>query len=670
MQSNPSVHQATFTGGEWSATAQGRLDRPQYKTALNVCLNAVPTPTGAYVRRSGLEFLGPTYQRALPKLLGYRDIGDVSYLIVLTAGFAQFYSDTAPVFTSDGAFTIATSSSSAGILIIVTDSATGWSVGDQVKFSGIVSAQGGKYHNRVLQITAISSTSITLKDDTATAFSFDSTANALFGASVSRLLRSTHNFSNTAYFNLIRGIQAQTATGSALFIIERNTAPQTITAASLAIATATFKDGPYLDPQGGVLSPETGTVSLIGGGTPYTGSITFTPASTGFVAADVGRHIRLWTEPLAWNSGTTYSYGDTVTFNGQFWKSMGQGAYATSNVNIQPGTVPPVGTASVPVSMWAPEPTAGRWAWGVITAQATTSCTVSLTTSLNSVNGTNVTKWRLGLFMAGRYPACGIFHEGRLWFAGCASGVAAGAPQGRFDASTSDDIYTFSPTDIYGDVADNHAIDYTLSSKRSFDSIRWMEVTDAGDLLFGAAGIEWLVSSVGDVMTPTTIKAMEVTGVGSAKVDPVRAGMSLIFVQRFGRTIYEYLADAVSSRFGGRPINADAKHLVTSASNEASGYYRLAYQNEKIPVIWAVAGGDSLLGCTYRRDSRYLTDDPKFEGWHRHKFAAGQRTPIDVCALPGSGNSTSNLVYIATANNGVGLAYSIEVLRPLMDGNS
>lgn len=661
---NPSAHQASFLSGEWSFTAQGRLDRPQYKTAMNVSLNCLPVPSGASVRRPGTEFLGPTYNRAVPRLLPYRDIGGTSYLIVMTAGQAMFFSNTAAVYTSDGAFTVSTSSSASGILTIVTTGSTGWSVGDQVKFQSLPSAASAVYANRVLQVITISTVTITLKDDTATAFAFDSTVNAMAGASVVRLLRSAHNFSDTAYFNLIRSVQAQTPTGTALFIIERQTAPQVITGTNLAIATASFKDGPYLDEQGGFLTPELGTVNA------YSGSITFTPASSTFVAADVGRHIRLWTQPAAWASGTTYAYGDTVTFNGQFWKSMGQGAYAASNVGIQPGTVPPVGASSVPVSLWAPDPTAGRWAWGAITAQAGSSCTVSLTTTLNSVNGVGVTRWRLGLFMATRYPACGIFHEGRLWFAGCAQGAAAGAPQGRFDASTSDDIYTFSPTDIYGNVADNNAINYTLSSKRSFSSIRWMEVTDAGDLLFGSQGPEWLVSSVGDIMTPTTIKAMEVSAIGSAEVEPVRAGMSTIFVQTSGRTVYEYLADAVSNRFGGRPINDDAKHLVASASDEATGYTRLAFQKEKVPVIWAVAGGTALLGCTYRRSSRYLTEQPEFEGWHRHLIADGLRIPVDVCVLPASGAKKVDLVYIATQYNGAGLTYAIEVLRPFQDGNS
>jgi hypothetical protein len=657
-QGNPSVHQATFFGGEWSPTAQGRLDKPQYKQALNVCLNALPIPTGAYVRRAGLEFLGPTYQRALPRLIPYCDIGGVSYLIVLTESWAHFYSGTAAVFTSDGAFTINSSSSAAGILTIVTASATGWSVGDQVKFQSIATESGAKYHNRVLQIATISTDTITLKDDTNTAFSFDSDTDALATAQVVRLQKSAHSFSDDAYFDLIRAIQAQTPTGTALFMVERHTAPQVITGTNLVISTASFKDGPYLDPQGGILSPEGGTVSA------YTGSITFTPTTTVPVAADVGRHIRLFSQPAAWASGTTYTNGQYVTYNNQWWVFQ----YSSGLAGVIPGTTTTI--SGVPVAPWAPAPIAGQWAWGTITAQNGVAYTVSLTTNLNSANGATISKWRLGLFMASRYPACGIYHEGRLWFGGCANGAAAGAPQGRFDASTTDDIYTFSPTDIYGNVADNHAINYTLSGKRAFNTILWMEAIDNGDLLFGTAASEWRAEGIGGKFTPSTTKVTEITTYGAANVEPVRAGIAIIFPQRFGRVVYEYLADAFSTRFSARPINEEARHLVASASDEASGYYRLAYQAEKAPVVWAVAGGTALLGCTYRRTSRFVTEPPEFAGWHRHTFAAGLRIPVDVCVLPGSGASMANLVYLVTKNNGVGLAYDVCILRPLLDGES
>jgi len=664
----PAVHQSAFLGGEWAGTAQGRIDQPNYKQALNVCLNGLPVAEGAFVRRAGTEFLGPTYGRGTARLLPYRDVGGVSYLVVLTVvsslGYAHFYSGTAAIYTGT-AVSVSTSSSAAGVLTAVLASDPGWVVNDQIKFQGITNTGAGGYVNRVLTITAKAGATLTLKDDLGVAFGFDSTANSLTGAEAVVLTRSTTAFTATTYFDKIRSIQAQTPTGTALFIIERNTAPQVITGTNLAVATASFKDGPYLDPQGGILSPETGTVSA------YSGSIDFTPTTTVPVAADVGRHIRLWTQPAAWNVATTYAYGDRVTYNNQFWVSIGQGAYAATNVGIVPGTVPTVGTNSLAVPMWAPDPLAGRWAWGTITAQNGVKYTVSLTTTLNSANGVTVTIWRLGLFKSGQYPACGIFHEGRLWFGGCASGAAAGAPQGRFDASTVDDIYTFSPTDIYGNVADNHAISAVVSSKRSFDGFRWMEAVDTGGILAGTAAGEWLISSTsGDAMTPTTIRATEVTTYGSAEVEPARAGLAIIFVQRFGRTVYEYLADAFSTRFAGRPLNENAKHLAASASVDAAGYYRLAYQSEKTPVIWAIAGGSALFGCTYRRESRFVTEPPTFAGWHRHLLYDGARTPVDICALPG-GSSTADLLYIVTLKSTVGVCnYQVEVLRPLLDGEN
>lgn len=663
---NPAVHQGSFLGGEWAATAQGSLDDPMYKQALNVCVNGMPVAEKAFVRRAGCQFLGPTYKRGLARILPYRDVGTTSYLISLTAsggvGYAHYFAGTAAVTTVDGSFTISTSSSSAGILTIVTTGATGWSVGDQFKLATISAVSGGVYANRVMTVKTISGTTITAWDDLGVAFTFDSAADVLAASTIRRLVRATHLFTNTDYFQYIRAIQAQTPTGTALFMVERNTAPQVITTDLTTISTASFKDGPYLDPQGGNLSPEAGTVNA------YSGSITFTPATSTFVAADVGRHIRLWTQPAAWASGTTYAYGDRVTYNNQFWTSIGQGAYATSNVGIVPGTVPAIGANNLLVPMWAPDPLAGRWAWGTITAQATTSCTVSLTTNLNSANGASVTIWRLGVFKAGQYPACGIFHEGRLWFAGMTIGATTtAAPPGMFCASTVDDLYTFSPTDIYGNVADNHGFTYVLSSKRSFDSIRWMEAVDTGGLLVGTAASEWLLTGQNDAFTATTVKATEVTSYGSAQVEPVRAGLAIAFVQRFGRTVYEYLADAFSTRFAGRPLNEKAKHLVASASADAQGFYRLAYQEEKTPVIWALGGGTALFGCTYRRESRFVTEPPTFAGWHRHLIYDGQRIPTDVAVTPG-GTATANLTYLVTQANGIGIAYAIEVLRPLLDG--
>jgi hypothetical protein len=67
--------------------------------------------------------------------------------------------------------------------------------------------------------------------------------------------------------------------------------------------------------------------------------------------------------------------------------------------------------------------------------------------------------------------------------------------------------------------------------------------------------------------------------------------------------------------------------------------------------------------------SRFTTEPPEFNGWHRHLIGDGLRIPTDVCSLPGGG-TTSDLTYLVTQANGAGLDYAIEVLRPLLDGEN
>ena len=57
---NASYVQPNFLGGEISQFAQGRFDRPDYRTSLNVCLNAFPAEIGPWVRRPGSACAGTT----------------------------------------------------------------------------------------------------------------------------------------------------------------------------------------------------------------------------------------------------------------------------------------------------------------------------------------------------------------------------------------------------------------------------------------------------------------------------------------------------------------------------------------------------------------------------------------------------------------------------------
>lgn len=646
-------HQSAWVGGEWSALAQGRSDLPAYKQAMNVCMNGLPIEEGAWTKRSGFQFIAPTRSRLNAKLLPYYT-GTTSYALEFTNLCMRVFSGTSPVFTTHHP-TVSASSLASQFLTLTVSDPSGFVPGDDVMLYAPLTldfAAIGPFRNRVMRVTAVASNTITMGDETGLAFGagVTSSANALATCTLYQLVRLTTVWTGATVLQNLRAVQNNDAGSTNSIILSSTAMPYQLTITSapvITLALYTLEDGPYLDPQS-----DTGTVSA------YSGTITFTPASSTFSASDVGRSIRLFSQPAAWAAGTTYAYKDVVTYQNAQWQSIATGSYAALNVGIPPGTMGTTGT--VPFTAWAPAPQTASWAWGYITAQATTSCTVaisSLSLGLNSANGATITSWRLGVYTSGQYPTCGVYHDGRFWL--------GGAIPNRFDASSSNDPNNFSPTDAYGMVTDAHAISRTLNSE-DLNNILWM-CPDQQGLLMGTLSGEWLVSTLSGNggMTNTNIDANKVTKYQCAFVEPKRIGMGLIFVQRYGQRVIEYLADAFSGRFTGLHINEQAKHLTTDGVTE------LAYQEEKVPTLWARMADGSLAGCTYRRVSRFVTDAPKFQGWHRHivggSYAGTVTRPVkSILCLPND-DGLSDLLYTAITDTSGIAGGEIHVLRPLYE---
>ncbi len=656
-------HQSSFLGGVWGPLSQGRSDLPAYHQALNVSVNGITVEEGAWVRRSGFQFLGTSRGRSPAKLAPYT-AGDASpFVLEFTDSHLRFWSGTGRVFGPHQS-TITASSLASGVFSITVDNIHDLIIGDDIMIFMPEATTNyqliAPVRNRTMRVTNIVGAVLTVKDDQGNAFTgLTSNANALLNFLVYQVYDKGTSWTGQANLNGLRTVAAE----DKAFILSSTLFPQLLSTATytsgnvdatFSLAAASFKDGPYLDQQGTFAVPETGTVSA------YTGSITFTPTSSTFVAADVGRHIRLFSQPVAWNSGTTYTYGQTVTYQGKWWKNIAAGSYSTNNVNVIPGTLATVG--SVQVAVWAAAPTEGQWAWGTITAQASTSCTVSLVTVLNSANGTTVAIWRLGVYHSGQYPTCGLFHEGRLWL--------AGAVANRFDASISsglgsDGSITFSPTDPQGIVLDSSGISETLSTTQPA-AIYWMAPDHQG-ILVGTLTGEWLIqaSTLNDPLTPLTIQAHQITKYQCANIEPVRAGMALVFVQRYFRRLLEYLADAFSGKFSARHVNEFAKHL------SETGIFDLAYQEETVPVLWCKMEDGSLAGCTYRRISRFITEAPAIQAWHKHILGGDYANDLvrlaqSICTQSSAAGGTTDMLYVSSSDAS-NANYYIECLRPLLE---
>ncbi len=183
--------------------------------------------------------------------------------------------------------------------------------------------------------------------------------------------------------------------GVAPHILSVTQSPQPGSFAEFSLDAAVFKDGPYLDPfTNGVLatpSAKKGIVNLTFSFAAYDSSKAYaigdyvssssisyrsltdqnvgnTPSSStdnwvsvpateaisaaGLVGTDIGRHVRLFSEPPIWVFGTAYVSGNVVKFNNQYWQAI------QSNTSSPPG---------LNVSNWVIFPTGAIWTWGRIT---------------------------------------------------------------------------------------------------------------------------------------------------------------------------------------------------------------------------------------------------------------------------------------------------------------
>lgn len=644
-------HQSSFIGGEWGPLSQGRSDLPAYNTAMRVSLNGVSTEEGAWTRRSGFEFIIPTRSGLPAKFLSfYTTKTHLAYTLELTNAVMRFFVGTSPVFT-DQQPNVTGSSLTAGILTLTYGGTPTFTVGDDLMLwapASLDPAAIGPWRGRVLRLKTFGGGTLTVGDEAGNAFvGLTSAANVLATCVLYQIDREATQWTGQDVLQPLRIVAADTSA----FILSQTVSPKLLdVAATPRLVDAPFFDGPYLDQQGTEASPETGLLS-----SRTAGSVTFTPTagvgSTTFDANDVGRLVRLFSEPPAWVIGTTYASGDVVTYFGEYWTSL-----AAGNLGIIPGTSKTVG--GVQTTVWAPAALGGFWTWGTITAQSGAACTFTMVYDVPAKNSLTISIWRLGVYhLPNVFPTCGVYHDGRL--------ILGGAVPNRLDASRPNQPLVFSPTNSDGLVEDSNGISYVMTSKDP-QPISWFASDEKG-LLAGTLTAEWLIASstLNEALTPTSAKATQVTHYGSISAEPVRIGSTTIFVQRYGQRLMELLSvSAFSSRFGGRHLNENSKHL------SAAGITEIAYQEEKVPVIWCRMGDGSLAGCTYRRVSPYLTEPPNIEAWHRQvlggDYAADLQRLVVSMACQQDEDNLSDLLMVCTTDLNGAHAW-VEVLRPIFE---
>lgn len=663
------IAQTSFLGGEWSSWAQGRFDLPAYRTAMNLCLNSIPVTTGACVRRPGFADLGPTHL-GRPGVVRSFIAGDV-----LTAGENKVYALELTYGSSvsklrvwvpaTGGFPGLLTDTAVSVLSVSTAtppvatmlSATTWETGDTAVFSigdarGAIAALAG----RQVLLTKLSTTTFSMADARTGVAINGSAFTYTGGGTLAKIQVFSAPYTSLADVKKVRVVQ----NGEHALFLCRNAVPYKLRITSAPVVTfadANFKNanGPYIDalPGGSQIQGKRATVTTADSGATYTVTPTAGDGATfTFASTDVNRCFRFWTQPTAYAAGT-YNSGDSVTYNGAFWKCL------TNSTTTPPGQA--VTTAGVQTFPWLVTPAVGRWIYGYLSAVAGDGLSATLTVGSlitpETTFSTTADMFEIGLYTTASYPACGTFHEGRL----CLDGVVPN----RFDLSEAKGFQKFyetnplgtmfAPTEVDGSVTDANAISATLDAEDN-SRFLWM-VSDRDGILGGTANGEWLISAstLSDPMTPRSVQAHQVTSYKTAFIQPARVGSVMLMVQAFARTVFEYLLDG--SRRVAVPINDFASHI----PDDAAGILEIAFQKDPVPVLWAVHDDGTLGGCTYRRLSQFATQPPEFNAWHKHTHGGSREFQSVAITSVYNGQDTP----ICVTYDGTTTGYRVEVMSRL-----
>jgi hypothetical protein len=695
---------SAFFGGEWGAFAQGRTDRPDYKYAMSVCLNGIPIELGTWVRRPGTRWVAQTFGGAQSVLFSFSFQDALPYTIELSSlATCRFI---APTNSTIGLGLVGTndpqtivSISTANPAVVRTASAHGWSTGDHVLIPGAAYLQ-----YREFVITVVDTTHFSIADQVTGAGIDGSQIGALpAGTQALHVLQlgSPYTAPGTADgIDKVRKVQAETTaillhpTVQTYALTTTNDPGTAIPAPAgtffeFALDPATFLDGPYLDQYvGTTLTPSgtSGSITLTSGGAAF----------VGFQPADVGRLIRVFSQPPQWNVSTPYAEGaivsvmvDPVNQPGvaTYWAALvsGTGAFPplsplswTSAVNGLAGvnsaaSFTGIATGATPTSASGvgaggvlPTSQAGgniaTWSWGTITAvNASNEVTVAINGN-TLVNTDVIYAWRMGAYGgANGYPTCGVYDGDRLWLGGAIGNRVDACMAGGINGS----IINFAPTNADGTVGAANGISAVFSAD-DVNTVEWMAHQQQG-IICGTQGGEWLVfAPTPGGIAPNNIDAKRVTQIGGANVEVRYAEHTLIFVQRYGRKVIEFFADVFSGRLSGPNLSLLWKHLTKG------GIQDLAYQQELSPNIWMrvppnqyTASG--LIGCSYKRETLASSQGPTMAGAHRHVLGSG-RVVESISVGPSAIGTTDALMMIT--NNPATPSRQIEVMTDILDEGS
>ncbi len=254
----------------------------------------------------------------------------------------------------------------------------------------------------------------------------------------------------------------------------------------------------------------------------------------------------------------------------------------------------------------------------------------------NPVSDAPTAIWQEGYWSGYRgWPRTIAFHEQRLWFGG-----STDYPQTIWATQTAEQEGDYEDMTVVG-TNDDSALIYTLPGK---NPIQWLH--SQSYLMVGTAGGVGRLGSLNEGMTPTNIEYRLQTTNAAAGIQPVGIGDVLLYVERGGRKVRQYLYQYDVDQFIAPDVSILAEHITEG------GLTGMALQQSPQPIVWCPRADGEAVTMTYLRDEEVIA-------WGR-QITDG--TIESIAALPGS-NEDEVWWSVARTIDGNTVRY-IEVLQP------
>ncbi|MER9459672.1 hypothetical protein NKI80_07180 [Mesorhizobium sp. M0387] len=221
----------------------------------------------------------------------------------------------------------------------------------------------------------------------------------------------------------------------------------------------------------------------------------------------------------------------------------------------------------------------GRWRWAKIVARTSTTIVTVRMYGHALPDLSPISRWRLGTFVPGKYVESGSLYEERLAFSR------------RFSlyASATGDFDNFALGE-----KDDDAMEFLQAGGGQANDIVWIADSDGALLIGTSGGIRALSGSgIDEALTPSSFKNRRSRTFGCARVRPVDAGQSFLYVTRSRKSIAE-LTQTATGKFSSDDIGQVSEHI------PKKGVVELAFQTDPDPVLWFPTDDGQLGGYTHQ----------------------------------------------------------------------